>query len=78
MQRFRKQAERDLNEEIQAAFPDGEFETVGGFVFDLFGKLPVKYEKVSRDGFDFIVQDLEGHKINVIKVIRAKQSGDSE
>ncbi len=78
MQRFRKQAECDLNEEIQATFPDGEFETLGGFVFDLFGKIPVKYEKVSRDDFDFIVQDLEGHKINVIKVIRAKQSGDSE
>jgi hypothetical protein len=36
-------------------------------VFDLFGKIPVKYEKVSRDGFDFIVQNLEEHKINVIK-----------
>jgi CBS domain containing-hemolysin-like protein len=60
----------DLNETVSAHFPDEEFETLGGFVFDLFGKIPAKYEKVSWEDFDFIVQDMEGHKVNTVKVIR--------
>lgn len=60
----------DLNETIDSSFPTDEFDTLGGFVFDLFGKIPVKYEKASWNDYDFIVQDMEGHRINVIKVIR--------
>lgn len=60
----------DLNETIASKFPNEEFDTLGGFVFDLFGKIPVKYEKVSWNDYDFIVQDMEGHRVNVIKLIR--------
>ncbi|MDE5899705.1 MAG: hemolysin family protein [Treponemataceae bacterium] len=59
-----------LNETIEADFPAAEFDSLGGFVFDLFGKVPVKFEKVSWNGYDFVVQDMEGHRINLIKVIR--------
>ena len=67
----------DVNETIGAKLPAEDFDTLGGFVFDLFGKIPVKYEKVSWHDFDFIVQDMEGHRINVIKVIR-RNSADNE
>ena len=60
----------DLNETIEASFPAEEFDSLGGFVFDLFGKIPVKFEKASWNEFDFIVQDMEGHRINSIKVVR--------
>jgi CBS domain containing-hemolysin-like protein len=60
----------DLNETMQSHFPEEEFETLGGFVFDLFGKIPAKYEKVSWNDFDFVVQDMEGHKVNTLKVLR--------
>jgi len=53
--------------------PDQEFDTLGGFVFDLFGKIPVKYEKVSWKNFDFIVQDMEGHRINTVKIVTRKE-----
>ncbi len=66
----------DLNETVGTEFSNEEFDTLGGYVFDLFGKIPVKYEKASSDGYDFIVQDMEGHKINLVKII--KQTGDSE
>lgn len=59
----------DLNETIGSEFPVEDFDTLGGFVFDMFGKIPVKYEKHSWNNYDFIVQDMEGHRINVIKVI---------
>jgi len=31
----------DLAEEIGLAFPSDDFDTLGGFVFDLLGKIPV-------------------------------------
>lgn len=64
----------DLNETIGAQFPNEDFDSLGGFVFDLFGKVPVKYEKSSWNNYDFIVQDMEGHRINVIKVIRNNEN----
>ena len=67
----------NLNEVLDAEFPTGDFDTLGGFVFDLFGKIPVKFEKVSWNGFDFIVQEMEGHKVDLIKVIK-KQSSDNK
>lgn len=60
----------DLNESLNTKFPETEFDSLGGYVFDLFGKVPVKFEKVSSGGYDFIVQDIEGHRINVIKIIK--------
>ena len=60
----------DVNDTIKGDFPAEDFDSLGGFVFDLFGKIPVKFEKASWNDFDFIVQDMEGHRINMIKVVR--------
>lgn len=60
----------DLNQEINVEIPAEEFETLGGWVFALFGKIPVKYEKVSIDNIDFVIQEVDGHKINKIKIIK--------
>ena len=66
----------DLNEKLSSQFPTAEFDTLGGFVFDLFGKIPVKFEKTVWNNFDFIIQDMEGHRINVVKLIR--RPGDED
>ena len=63
----------DLSERIGVLLPAEDFDTLGGFVFDLFGKIPVKYEKAVWDGHDFIIQDVEGHKINSVKIILGKR-----
>ena len=68
----------DLNETIGSDFPNEDFDSLGGFVFDLFGKVPVKFEKASWNNFDFIVQDMEGHRINVIKLIRKPEGEESD
>ena len=59
----------DLSDSIGISFPVDEFDTLGGFVFHLFGKIPVKFEKALWEGHSFIVQDVEGHKINSVKII---------
>ena len=62
-----------LNEQLQIELPGEDFDTLGGFVFDLFGKIPVRYEKVSYRGIDFIIQNMEGHKINTIKIVLLRE-----
>lgn len=63
----------DLSDIFTKGLPDQEFDTLGGFVFDLFGKIPVKYEKVTWKNFDFIIQDMEGHRINTVKIVIKKE-----
>lgn len=60
----------DLNEELALELPADEFDTLGGFVFDLFGKIPARYEKASWRDLDFIIQEMDGHSIGSIKLTR--------
>jgi len=64
----------DLAEELNIQLPYEDFDTLGGFVFDLFGKIPLKFEKASWEGHDFIIQDMEGHKINTVKIILSRET----
>ncbi|MDR1955548.1 MAG: hemolysin family protein [Treponema sp.] len=59
----------DLSDRIGIAFPLEDCDTLGGFVFNLLGKIPVRYEKTGYNGHDFIVQDMEGHKIKTVKIV---------
>jgi len=58
-----------LAEETNLKLPVDDFDTLGGFVFDLFGKIPVKNEKIVYKDYDFIIHDMDGHKINTIKIV---------
>lgn len=59
----------DINEEFNLALPEDNFDTLGGFVFDLFGKIPVKSEKVQYNKLKFIIQEMDGHKIKTVKIV---------
>ncbi|MDR0382686.1 MAG: hemolysin family protein [Spirochaetaceae bacterium] len=63
----------DLSEMIGEELPADDFDTLGGFVFDLFGRIPVRYEKVSFNNLDFVVQEIEGRRISTIKITRCEE-----
>jgi len=58
-----------LAEETNLTLPVDDFDTLGGFVFDLFGKIPVKNEKIEYKNYSFIIQEMDGYKINSIKIV---------
>ncbi len=60
-----------LNNNLDFHIPTDDFDTLGGFVFDLFGKIPTRYEKISWEELTFVIQALEGHKIQQVKIIKA-------
>jgi CBS domain containing-hemolysin-like protein len=62
-----------LAEETGLELPIDDFDTLGGFVFDLFGKIPVKNEKIEYKDYNFIIQEMDGHKINSIKIVTQKK-----
>jgi magnesium and cobalt transporter len=68
----------DLNEKLEMNIPNEDYDTLGGFVFDLFGKIPVKFEKVGYGPANFIIQDMDGHKIKTIKVVKKAEEPDAE
>ncbi len=66
----------DLQETLDVEFPTEEFDSLGGFVFSLFGKIPVIFEKTSWKNLYFIIQDLDGHRIEIIKIIKRDSDSD--
>lgn len=54
-----------------------ENETMGGFVFDLFGRLPAEGEKIGFGGLVFTVKGREGKRISEIRVdVKEEVRGD--
>lgn len=58
-----------FNEFLSLTLPEEDYDTMGGYVYDLFGKIPVRYEKISDNNIDYIIQIMDGNKIRSIKVI---------
>ncbi|MBM4270650.1 MAG: HlyC/CorC family transporter [Deltaproteobacteria bacterium] len=58
----------DLNRLIGCNLPSEDFDTVGGFVFDLFGKLPSKGESVRFGDYTFHVEKMSRTRILILKV----------
>ncbi len=57
-----------LNEEYDLNIPEGDYETIAGFISALSGKIPQKGERIKIDGFDFIILHSSKIKINLIKM----------
>jgi len=57
--------------------PEGEFESVGGLVIHLLGKIPKVNEKVSFEDLEMTVQSADSRKIGKILVNRKTPSPPS-
>ena len=68
----------DVNEAIGSEFESEEFDTVGGFVFGLFGRQPKEGEKVEDDGFMFTVTETNQKRILKIRIERSASSARAE
>lgn len=60
----------ELNELLGAELPVGDWDTVGGLVFDLLGHVPVEGEYVEVDGFRLRAEKVQGRRIGRVRVER--------
>ncbi|MBN2626377.1 MAG: HlyC/CorC family transporter [Spirochaetales bacterium] len=68
----------DVNDEMGWSLPTEDYDTLGGFVFSLFGKIPVRNEKIVWENYSFIIQSVDGHKIKKIKIEQDGTGGSEE
>ncbi|MEE9911986.1 MAG: hemolysin family protein [Deltaproteobacteria bacterium] len=62
------------NELLNASLPLDEFDTIGGFVLHLFGKMPERGEIIPYDGFRFRIESSGRTKILKIRIERETQA----
>lgn len=65
-----------VNEKLGVHLPEDEFETVGGFVLGLFGRLPAEGDQIRYQNLMFTVLRLRRNRISRIRVL--KYTPDSE
>lgn len=68
----------DLNEAIGSALPSGEYDSLAGYVFDLFERIPSVGEQVEKADLRFTVEAMEGHRLITIRIERLESTGDSD
>ena len=67
-----------LAEHFEVPVPEGEFESVGGLVIHLLGRIPKVNEKVSFENLEMTVQSGDSRKIGKILVNRKSPSPTSQ
>lgn len=66
-----------VNEELGIRIPEDEFETIGGFVLGLFGRLPAEGDQVRHENVLFTVLRLRKNRIARIRVLKYIDEHDS-
>jgi len=62
----------DLEENLGLKFPPGEFDTLGGFILDLFGELPHEGDTVRQGSWQFKVLKMKGTRIIDLEIQRVE------
>jgi magnesium and cobalt exporter, CNNM family len=57
-----------LNEEYELELPDGDYETIAGFITSKTGRIPLKGEKIKIDNYQFVILHASKIKINLVKM----------
>lgn len=60
----------EVNELLGASLQSKDFNTLGGFVFGLFGRMPKVGEQLKYKNLKFEILELEGRKINKVKITK--------
>ncbi len=61
----------DLGDLLGVALPQEEWDTVGGLVLALAGRVPAVGEVLSTQGVEFLVKEVLGHRVSEVRVRRS-------
>jgi putative hemolysin len=62
----------EANEEMRLGLPEGDYETVAGFVLHLLGRIPKQGEQLKYKGLKIVITRMQGLKIEEVLVTREK------
>jgi putative hemolysin len=64
----------EANEEMELGLPEGDYETVAGFIFDLLGHIPDQGQKLKYKDLRIVITEMRGLKIEKIRVSKEKHA----
>lgn len=59
----------ELNELIGTHLESEDFDSIGGYVLGLFGRLPETHERIEADGITFVVEEVDKNRIESLRII---------
>ena len=65
----------EANEELELGLPEGDYETVAGFILNYLGKIPSQGEQLKYHNLKFVITEMSGVKIE--KVMVTREDGDA-
>lgn len=63
----------EVNEMLNVELPHEEWDTVGGLVFGLIGRVPSPGEKVSYDSLEFVTEKVTGRRIQKVVIRKSAE-----
>ncbi len=67
----------DLQERTGIALPRDGYNTLGGFIFHLLGRLPTKGDAVVQSGHRYVVHTMEGRRISEVLIYAVEGASNS-
>jgi CBS domain containing-hemolysin-like protein len=64
----------EFSEEVALKLPEGEYTTLGGFVFHQLGRVPHKGDAFTWSGHRFVVRRMDGRRVAEVTVRRLEES----
>jgi putative hemolysin len=68
----------EVNEEMELELPEGDYETVAGFVLHLLGHIPKTNERLRYKGLKLVITEMRGLKIEKILLTKEKTGTTSK
>jgi magnesium and cobalt transporter len=58
----------DLRRELGAPIPDGDYVTLGGYLFEVFGHIPEEGNSIEREGWTYRIEEMDRRRIDKVVV----------
>ncbi len=69
---------QEINEELAMKLPQGDYQTVAGFLLDRLGRIPREGDYVHHGDLRVTVQEMRGVKIERVELVRQDREGPRE
>jgi CBS domain containing-hemolysin-like protein len=56
----------DVSAALSIAIPEGDYVTLGGFLFDRFGRIPSEGDEITIDGWQYRIAEMERRRISKV------------
>jgi len=60
----------EVEERLQVKLPEGDFDSIGGFILDQLGRLPAAGEVVKWKALEFRIEEVSEHRILRVRIMR--------